>query len=152
MDWLVVEGIRPWDGRYEFDVAERPWTTREWGWIKRLTGYLPLTLQDGWSGGDPELFAVFAVIALRRAGKIDAADAAATFERIADAQFGTIRFEAGAPDGEDDARPPPARQNGNTSTSGGSSPTSSGRSAPTHPDTGIPASGTSESGPLMSKA
>ena len=47
----------------------RELTTREWGWIKRLSGYLPLNIEDGL--GDPELVIVFAAIALRRAGKVE---------------------------------------------------------------------------------
>ena len=72
MDYIVVEGVRPYDGRYEFDLAGQELTTREWGWIKRLSGYLPLTVEEGLS--DPELIVVFAVIALRRAGKVEPKD------------------------------------------------------------------------------
>ena len=67
MDYIVIEGVRPYDGRYEFDLEGRELTTREWGWIKRLSGYLPLTIEEGLT--DPELITVFACIALRRAGQ-----------------------------------------------------------------------------------
>ena len=86
MDFIVVEGVRPYDGRYEFDLAGQELTTREWGWIKRLSGYLPLTVEEGLS--DPELIVVFAVIALRRAGKVEPKDVPAVFERLSDAPFG----------------------------------------------------------------
>ena len=76
MDYIVVEGVRPYDGRYEFDIAGQELTTREWGWIKRLSGYLPLTVEEGFS--DPELVTVFAAIALRRAGKITVQEVPAT--------------------------------------------------------------------------
>ena len=69
MDWLILEQVPPYDGRYEWDLEGRELTTREWGWIKRLAGYLPLNIEDGL--GDPELIAVFAAIALRRAGKVE---------------------------------------------------------------------------------
>ena len=75
MDYLTIEGVKPYDGRYEFDIENHALTTREWGWIKRHSGYLPLTIADGYAGADPELYAVFAVIALCRAGKVDARDA-----------------------------------------------------------------------------
>ena len=55
MDWIVIDGAPPYDGRYMFDLAGQELTTREWGWIKRLSGYLPLTLDEGFKGGDPEL-------------------------------------------------------------------------------------------------
>ena len=94
MDYLTIEGVKPYDGRYEFDLENRALTTREWGWIKRHSGYLPLTIDEGFRGADPELYAVFAVIALHRAGKIDARDAGDMYERIADAPFGaTITLE-----------------------------------------------------------
>ena len=41
MSELVITGMRPYDGRYPFDLYEQAFTVREWGWIKRLTGYLP---------------------------------------------------------------------------------------------------------------
>ena len=40
-------GVPPYDGRYDFDLEGRELTTREWGWIKRLSGYLPLTIEEG---------------------------------------------------------------------------------------------------------
>ena len=46
MDWLTIKGVPPWDGRYEFDLEDRELTTREWGWIKRWSGYLPLTVAE----------------------------------------------------------------------------------------------------------
>jgi len=62
MEYIVLDGVKPYDGRWPLD-ATADFTTREWGVIKRLSGYLPLTVNDGFQGGDPELFAAFAVIA-----------------------------------------------------------------------------------------
>jgi hypothetical protein len=45
MDTIVISGVKPYDGRYEFELGDEL-TTREWGWIKRLSGYLPSTLDD----------------------------------------------------------------------------------------------------------
>lgn len=147
MEWLVIEGVRPWDGRYEFDLEHRPLTNREWGWIKRHSGYLPLTIEDGWKGGDPELFAAFAVIALHRAGRIQTGDVADVYERFADTPFGTtFRLDLDAAE-EGDAGPPAENSNANGSSSGDASKTSSGMWAP--PD-GTPASATSESAPARS--
>ena len=73
LDWLTVAGVKPWDGRYEFDLNGRELTTREWGWIKRHSGYLPLTIDEGFNGADPELFACFAAhrAAPRRQDPVD---------------------------------------------------------------------------------
>jgi hypothetical protein len=149
MNWIVVDGVRPWDGRYEFDLDEQPLTSREWGWIKRHAGYLPLTIDDGLRGGDPELFSIWAVIALRRAGKIQPAEVAGVFERFADAPFdGSITFEGGEVGA--DAGPPPSETGANGSSSGAGSTTSSETSAATPPPAGTPDWATSESAPAMS--
>ena len=145
MNYLVIEGIKPWDGRYEFDIENEEPTTREWSWIKRFSGYLPLTIQQGLEGGDPELFCAFAVIALRRADKVEPGDVQQLYDRLADAPFGaTIRLEADqAETVEDDASPPATSSNGSWSTSGTDTKPSSDRSAPIPPASGIPASATS---------
>ena len=109
MDYIVIEGVRPYDGRYEFDLAGQELTTREWGWIKRLSGYLPLTVEEGLS--DPELIVVFAAIALRRAGKVEPKEVPEVFERLSDAPFGaaiTMETEA-EEEAEADALLPKAR-------------------------------------------
>ena len=122
MDYIVVEGVRPYDGRYEFDLAGQELTTREWGWIKRLSGYLPLTVEEGLS--DPELIVVFAVIALRRAGKVEREGRArASSSALSDAPFGAaITMETDASDEveEETAKrsPPPASSTSSGDTSG----------------------------------
>jgi hypothetical protein len=149
MDWIVITGVPPWDGRYQFDVADEEPTTREWGWIKRLTGYLPVNIDEGLRGADPELFTVFAAIALRRAGKITQAEVPDIYERLIDAPAGvTIRLESDQPvDDEVVDSPPPEGNGGNGTSSGPGSPTSSEISPPTLPVSGIPASATSVSRP-----
>jgi hypothetical protein len=154
MDYIVIEGVKPYDGRYEFDVDG--FTTREWGWIKRLSGYLPLTIDDGFDGGDPELFSCFAAIALRRAGKIENREVAEVYERLIDSPFErAIRLETDEPEtelesemseaGQGDASPPPPSLSENGSTSGPSSAPSSERSDDLPRATGMPVSATSES-------
>lgn len=118
---LTIQGVRPWDGTYDFDVAE--FTTREWGWIKRFAGYLPGDVEKGFEGADPELISVFAVIALRRAGRIDVGEAAHVYDRFADAPFGAaVRLVGDTIDadeaGDDDAGPPPQSSPANESSSG----------------------------------
>jgi hypothetical protein len=146
MNWLVIEGVKPWDGRYEFDLDRQELTTREWGFIKRYSGYLPTTLEEGIEGADPEFFCVVAVIALRRAGRIGNADVQQTFDRFADAPFGTtIRLE-----GDDEPAPeadadPSASSSSKPNGSGDGSRTSSETSPVIPPASGIPASATSTS-------
>jgi hypothetical protein len=139
VEWLEIEGLRPYDGRYEFDLETRELTTREWGWIKRHSGYLPLTVEEGLMGSDPELFACFAVIALRRAGKIEVRDVAEVYERLADAPFGsTLKLTSDAE--EVDADPPALRTIVSAPSSGDDSRTPSETS-----DSSPSASGTSGS-------
>ena len=147
MDWLTISGVKPWDGRYEFDVAGQELTTREWGWIKRLSGYLPLTIDEGFDGADPELFATFAAIALHRAGKVDAREVPAVFERLQDAPFGaTIRLTSDS-EAVTEENPSPPNSNASTPISGAAGQTSSASSDETPAPTGTDASATSLSRP-----
>lgn len=153
MPILTLSGVYPYDGRYELRLEGDLFTISEWGWIKRFSGYLPATVFDGFDGGDPELMATFAVIALHRAGRITSKDARDVFDQIGRGQLGsTLQIEAdpGDEDDEDDAGPPPSRSSANGTVSGDGSPTSSERSAPTPPATGTLGSGISASAPAMS--
>ena len=154
MDSIVIEGIKPYDGRYEFDLSASEFTVREWGWVKRYSGYMPMTVEDGFKGADPELFGCFALIALLRAGKVDRDDVAEVMDRILDAPFAsTIRFESDTPaaDVEDDAGPPRSSSRPSTPSSGDDSPTSSVSPAAGHRSAaGTPASATSELAPARS--
>ena len=144
MDWLTISGAQPWDGRYPFDLENSAFTTREWGWIKRHSGYLPLTVDEGFKGADPELITVFAIIALARAGKIQTAQAAEVFDRLADAPAtARIRLETDEPEREADADPPPQSSTENGSSSGHDSPTSSEISPAAPSPSGIPVSASS---------
>jgi hypothetical protein len=142
-DFVVVDGLKPWDGTYPLDVADDPLTTREWGWIKRLTGYLPADF----TVTDPEVICVLAVIAMHRAGRVTTAEVPATFERIVDAPFGpTIRLEVTDEAGDADDPPHPAGVTGlSTSSSGNGLATSSETSDGDRSPIGTPASASSVS-------
>jgi hypothetical protein len=86
MTKIVIAGIRPYDGEYDLDT-ERAFNTREWRWIKRISGYMPLTIGDGFKGGDPDLFVALAVIAMCRDGRIERDDALDVADLIAEAPF-----------------------------------------------------------------
>ena len=141
---IVVKGVRPFDGEYELD-DDRTFNTREWNWIKRLSGYMPLTVSDGFAGGDPDLFVALAVIAMCRAGKIDRSEGLRVAEVLAEAPFDgtTIQLIGGTDDEEDDAVPPVL-----TSEPAGSSPASSltndSSETPRQPLSGVPSTPSSE--------
>ena len=111
---VVIQGIKPWDGEYELD-EERVFNTREWRWIKKVSGYMPLTIGEGFAGGDPELFVALAVIAMCRAGKIDRDAGLRVADELAEAPFdGAAIALVGDEVAEDDTdvplalTPPPA--------------------------------------------
>lgn len=163
MDHLVIENFRPYEGRYGMDLSQGI-TTREWGWLKRLAGYSPLTVEDGYRTYDPEFWAVFAVILLRRAGKIQTRDVEATFERLVDEDFTSvirIEFDAGdVAEVDDENADPTGSSTGSIASSGPASsessetpttPTSRTPSSDPPSPSGTPASASSVSGPTTSE-
>lgn len=99
-DRFVIKGMKPYDGEYPLDDSE--FTTREWSWIKRISGYLPMTAEDGFRGGDPELFVALAVIAMVRAERIDKSAAMTVADKLADAPFGSSLTFVADEDDEDE--------------------------------------------------
>ena len=149
MNWITLTGVKPYDGRYELDLDEQPLTTREWGWIKRQAGYLPLSLTAD-TFTDPELITILAIIAMHRAGRIQAGQVPELWEKLADVPFGsTVTLE---PDetAEDDASPPPSAKPVRLSSNGETSPTGLVSSGGAPRRTGSRASATSESVPATS--
>lgn len=150
MDWVVIDGVKPWDGRYELDLAGAPLTSREWGWIKRFAGYLPADL-DGRTFTDPEVISVLAIVSLHRAGKVEPRDVPDLWERLQDVPFGsTITLELGETEEDDEVADPTESSNGNEPSSGASSQTGSGSSGSLPSPTGHPASAISGSAPATS--
>lgn len=124
MDTIQIEGVRPYDGDWPFDLNQQPLTTREWGWIKRLSGYLPNDVESGVN--DPEFVTVLALIALHRAGKVDTAEVPEVFDRLQDVPFGgAIRWRVGESEAADEPAPPQPSSSGNGATSGPGSTRSS---------------------------
>lgn len=118
MTTIVVSGIRPYDGRYELD-DDRAFSTREWRWIKQVSGYLPLTVADGFKGGDPDLFVALAVIAMNREGRIDRDSVLEVAEALAEVPFdgAAITFDVGE---DDDDVPLPGTSEPDVSSRSGS--------------------------------
>ena len=147
--WLRLNGVKPYDGRYELDLDGQPFTRREWGWIKRNAGYLPLTLtREAFT--DPETTTMLLIIAMCRAGRITNEQVPDLWERFADVPIGsTVTLEADEDDAQaDDAGPPPRRKSKRPSSSGASTPTASETSDDPPNATGSPASATSGSVPV----
>jgi hypothetical protein len=104
-DKIILDHPR-YKGSYDFDIVDEPFTNLEWRWVKKISGYLPLTLNAGWEGRDPDLFVAFAVVALHRAGKIrpeEALQVAASFD---DATFGEGITLAPDPNAEEEEETP----------------------------------------------
>lgn len=133
MDRIVISGVKPYDGSYDLDLEAQPFTTREWRWIKQITGYLPTTVEGGFNGGDPDLIVSLAVIALRRSGTITNDDVLRVADKFADVPFdgAAISFQ-GEETAEDDARPPDMSSSSESESSSppSSGPPSSPRSVP----------------------
>jgi hypothetical protein len=143
-DFVVIDGLKPWDGKYPLNTEDDPLTTREWGWIKRMAGYLP----GDFTVSDPETICALTVIALHRAGRVTADEAMDVYGRISDAPFGTkIRLQVDPDEGDADPPVSAGATGSNENSSGNGSPTSSERSAAHLNDTGTPASASSRSGP-----
>lgn len=130
-DTIVVKGVRQYEGEYVFDLADEPLTTLEWRWIKKISGYLPLTIEDGWVGLDPDLILSFGIIAMRRAGKIDKDRALVVAEQLEDGA--EIKMILGGADADPLQAPETDEPSG---TSGEPSSQTSGLPGPTPSPTG----------------
>jgi hypothetical protein len=118
---IVVKGMRPWDGEYELDT-DRAFSSREWHWIKKVSGYLPLTVREGFAGQDPDLYVALALIAMCRNGRIQRDDWQRVAEQMAEAPFDAQSITlVGPAEAEVEDEIPPVL----TSEPAGSSPTSS---------------------------
>lgn len=105
MGRFVITGMGGLDGAYDFDLDELDLTLREWGWVKRHSGYMPLTLVEGLAGGDTALMVIVALIVVRRAGKLRTDEFDQAVDRFQDAPLGaSIDFDLGVVV-DDDADP-----------------------------------------------
>lgn len=76
MDKLIVKGIPPLDGEYEFDIAgmlsqghPECLTNREGHRIKVMTGVRVGQLEEAFAAGDNDVLVAFAAVIFARAGK-----------------------------------------------------------------------------------
>jgi len=152
MDHIVIDGVPPYDGRYDFDLFSTGHGFRgyELSWLKRFSGYLVVDIDDK-AFGDHEVIIVLALIALCRAGKVSEQEVPALFDRFQHTEFaGLIRMEMGEREPESDAGPPRSSSSANGGSSGAGSSPSSETSPPTLATGGTPGSATSESDPVTS--
>lgn len=128
----IVLNTPKYKGEYDFDIEEHPLTALEWRWVKKISGYLPLTLAEGLQGADPDLFVAFAVVALHRAGQIQKQDALQVADVLADSPFDGAAITFIGEEADADVPPPePATTPETGSTGGSSNGTSDIRQVPT---------------------
>ncbi len=146
-DRIKIAGIPAFDGEYDLDIADQPLNALEWRWVKKVSGYLPFTIDDGLAGGDPDVVIALAVVAMHRAGKINRDQVLATADQLADLPFDDAHLQliAGEPvdppmgQGSDET---PANANGSSGSSGDGSSTTSATPALSPSATGLHASAT----------
>jgi hypothetical protein len=68
MSKVVVTGMGKYSG--EYDLGDRSFNAREWRWVKQMSGYLPLTISEGFAGMDADLMLAVAIIGMARDHKI----------------------------------------------------------------------------------
>ncbi len=82
----IKVNVPPWQGEYDLDMSEA-FTALEWRWVKKISGYLPLTVDEALKGGDPDFIIALTAIALVRAGKIQKDQVFEVADALADAPF-----------------------------------------------------------------
>jgi hypothetical protein len=102
MATTIGVNIPPYEGEYELDINARAFTSFEWRVIKRVSGYLPLTIDKGWDGGDPDLILSLALIAMVRAGRIEKKEIQQVAEIIEDAEADGVAITVKIDEEEED--------------------------------------------------
>lgn len=125
----------PYRGEYpvEFDGL----TIFEWRVIKKVGGYMPLTIEQGFENADPDLFLALTLVALVRAGKVREESVFDVAKRMESTAFdgSVIEFDFGSADETDgDAGDPPPVTTPLASSSGGSSSPPAAAPSETHLD------------------
>jgi len=104
----IIINVPRFKGEYRLDFDDEPFTAQEWRWIKKISGYLPYTINEGWRGGDPDLFVAFAVVAMHRSGKIRREEALAAADMLIDQPFDGTALQFDFTDDEEVDVDPPA--------------------------------------------
>lgn len=122
MSSVKVEGVGRFDGTYDLGDNDRVFNGREWHWIKKISGYMPGTIADGFAGQDPDLFFALAVIAMVRSGKLRRELALDAAEEMLEAPYtaSTVTLIGDLDEGEDEAIPPSSGSENDGSLANGS--------------------------------
>src|SRR5262245_18108801 len=96
-------------GAFELDFKDEALSALEWRVVKKISGYTLGTVGDGIVEQDPSLFIAWAVIALRRAGRVGRDEVYIVADELSEFPFdgGFLRYEIGDPE-EEEADPPAA--------------------------------------------
>lgn len=114
-----MEGIPGFDGSYDLDLDNAPWTARELHWIKKITGLRLGEFEEALEALDYDVVVSFALVALVRSGKVSRQDWQRMSDFLLDAEIGKITIEPILEEGDDS--PPPSRtQENETVSSNGS--------------------------------
>jgi hypothetical protein len=135
---ITIKGVPAYDGTYQLDYARL--TNRDLHDIKRISGNLPLDIEDAAERGDMDLAVAFAVIALRKSGEQRINE-----DAIWDAELGAIKIEFD--DDQEDEGPPTTGEPDEPTKPSGSASSSVSELRPANPPsaTGTPSSDTPES-------
>lgn len=116
MSAIIIEGIAPWDGRYEFDWR---FTNLELHRIKQISGIRAGELADAVAASDAAVIVAISAVVL------DRHDKRADVDELWAGEGGSLRLEVGG-----DARPPDEptddEPSGSTSSSGAASDSTGG--------------------------
>jgi hypothetical protein len=140
---IRITDLGAYSGEYELDLANEFFTNGELRDIKLMTGVRGGELQEAIDAGDNDVVVAFAVVAIRRAGKTVDPDV------LWKAQAGSIVFDTGVPEDEEDEQslPPqsepsepvePGDESESNSRSGSISALPSAPSQEPQPPIGIP--------------
>ena len=126
----IVVNVPPYEGEYEIDLNTRMFSHVEWRWVKKISGYMPMTISDGWKGGDPDLILALAIIAMFRSGKIEKSQALTVAEQIEDAEVDGVAISVKLEDDEEvvDDSPPAGNSESESNSSLSDSKSDSGES------------------------
>lgn len=99
---ITITGVNGYDGEYPLDLDEHFFTNGELKDIKLMTGVRGGELMEAFSAGDNDLVVAFAVIAIRRSGKVIQPDV------LWNAEAGCIVFADDSDSEGEQSLPPPS--------------------------------------------